>query len=727
MIKLAPFGAGGGTATAGRIKLSPFPSTTIPQFKPNPQDITQLALSPITVPLQTAGTTTQPISSEPDILSAIVGGVKSTIEHPIVAAGGAIQAIGNFALNVSKGFSDFAKTTGAPGADKVHEFLQTQQNNLNDIAQANLKDKSEETANAVGQFVGSNIPYIIGGEAVSALGTEGAIGALSKFGGGLTISTVSKIGTLTRIASNAAGFIGVDQLAHTPEEGSRAKSAIQDLLVLGVLEGAGSAIGAYKNIKAIQDARSFLSQVRDTKMPLADVEKGIAEVNAKIELETGKTPQELLPSAIDAKIAETPPSSPEIKAPINPIEEAKTLGYKITDISNTSLGKQKGFVYRIEKGLDKMYAKTPEEVASLTGQNVPAISPSLQPLAAEARKYGSAEEFVKAIHDSKSSLMGNFGEQYGVVDESILPKSNIRKVGGQEAIADIKKFIQGDKSLGEKLASATDHEGLGRFYKEGKLPPIIVEQMGGGKIDIIDGQHRLQALRELGIKKIEIASISDTNQGFVKGTSQLTDFYNQATKGGEKLAIPEVLPKATEPVKVSRSQLPVGAGGEKVSRLEARLKDRLNALSPEERAGLSTYNEMNKADQIKMAAEYVSKNPEEAMAVLRGEKPAPKGLLHNSIFLAMEEQANADSELALKLASLRSTRAGQEISILTERDPNSPVKYMTDLANSRIEILGGREKLATLKNQEMASVKRAISKSNIAKTDWDSFIDSISC
>jgi len=67
------------------------------------------------------------------------------------------------------------------------------------------------------------------------------------------------------------------------------------------------------------------------------------------------------------------------------------------------------------------------------------------------------------------------------------------------------------------------------------------------------------------------------------------------------------------------------------------------------------------------------------------------------------------------------------VGILTERDPNSPVKYMTDLANSKIEALGGREKLKTLQEQEIGSAKKAMSKSNLVKTDWDSFVESIRC
>jgi len=146
----------------------------------------------------------------------------------------------------------------------------------------------------------------------------------------------------------------------------------------------------------------------------------------------------------------------------------------------------------------------------------------------------------------------------------------------------------------------------------------------------------------------------------------------------------EVKPKI---VKVSSEQLPVGTGETQVSRLEARMKEKLDSVSPEKakEQGLSTFEQMNKKEQIKMASDYVSKNPEEALQVLKGEVPAPKDLLHNSIALALESQVEitGNAELVSKLASLRSTRFGQEISILTETDPLNVVSQTKGIQIAR--------------------------------------------
>lgn len=150
----------------------------------------------------------------------------------------------------------------------------------------------------------------------------------------------------------------------------------------------------------------------------------------------------------------------------------------------------------------------------------------------------------------------------------------------------------------------------------------------------------------------------------------------------------EMIPESRT-TKVPRENLPVNTeeGQLRVSRLEARVKNKLDSVNPAraEEEGIATYKQMNKADQINRASKFAEENPDEAMAILRGEKPAPEGLLHNSIAIAMEEKAatTADANLAMKLASLRSTRAGQEISILTEADPTNAISQIEEIIKAR--------------------------------------------
>jgi len=180
-------------------------------------------------------------------------------------------------------------------------------------------------------------------------------------------------------------------------------------------------------------------------------------------------------------------------------------------------------------------------------------------------------------------------------------------------------------------------------------------------------------------------------------------------------------------VSVPRQQLPVGEGKKKLSRLEARVTESLTK-APDEVKDLSTYNQMVKKDQVGKAVTYVNENPDEAIQVLRGEKEAPKGLLNNSIFVALYNQAKGDTLLARKLATLASTRAGQEISILTELDPDSPVKYMRDVVKIREEAFTKRFRNKTVKqatDQVVKDIKKSVQVPD--KTAWASFLKSIEC
>jgi len=186
-----------------------------------------------------------------------------------------------------------------------------------------------------------------------------------------------------------------------------------------------------------------------------------------------------------------------------------------------------------------------------------------------------------------------------------------------------------------------------------------------------------------------------------------------------------VKPKSIE---VSRAQLPVGEGKEKLSRLEARITKNLKEANPDiiERLGLVKFNQMNKKAQIAKASEYVIDNTSEALRVLEGKVEVPEGLLYNSIYVAMQNLAKGDVDLARKLSSLSSTRAGQEISILTELDPDSPVRAMREIIKIREDTFKRRYKNQTVKQVKdkiAGDIKSKVKKIN--KYDWNTFINSI--
>ena len=203
-------------------------------------------------------------------------------------------------------------------------------------------------------------------------------------------------------------------------------------------------------------------------------------------------------------------------------------------------------------------------------------------------------------------------------------------------------------------------------------------------------------------------------------------------EGGKKgiltQARQKVIEGKKEVVKVPKSQLPVGKGILKVSRLEARMKGSLDVNPKEARQmGLSVYKEATGGkERIKKLADYAVNNTDDAMAVLRGEKEPPAGFLRNDVYVALDNAAVGDQELATKLASYSSTRFGQEIETLKNLNPRSPVKYMTELMQRKIDIIGGKEKIAKAVRNQVYKSQKEISKT-LANTNWDAFVNSIRC
>lgn len=197
--------------------------------------------------------------------------------------------------------------------------------------------------------------------------------------------------------------------------------------------------------------------------------------------------------------------------------------------------------------------------------------------------------------------------------------------------------------------------------------------------------------------------------------------------------IPEVTSAPRETVSVPSSQLPVtSAGKERVSRLEQRMvkateSPEANFLQGEKRA---TYQQVSKKEQIQKAAAYVEKNPEDAMAVLRGDKMAPDGILDNSIALAMAKRAELDGDaaLAVRLASLRSTRAGQEISMLTEAEPDSIVSAIESVIQARKGRAVRRAKGETVSTEKVVKeAKQVVTGARLKISEAQKILNDILC
>jgi hypothetical protein len=164
------------------------------------------------------------------------------------------------------------------------------------------------------------------------------------------------------------------------------------------------------------------------------------------------------------------------------------------------------------------------------------------------------------------------------------------------------------------------------------------------------------------------------------------------------------------------------AAGVEVKAVEAGLTARLGDL-PE-------YRQLNMADQAARATSLLQENPELARRVALGETPAPEGLHPEAAFVAVENKAIAEGDVATirDLASSKlteqATTMGQRIRTLGERDPNSPVSAIQAVEEAR----GSGKDVGKAVNDAVAELKAHIEKgATIDESAWTKFIDSIRC
>ena len=407
--------------------------------------------------------------------------------------------------------------------------------------------------------------------------------------------------------------------------------------------------------------------------------------------------------------------------------------------------------------------------------NIAKIAKNIKPkeIADEAKKMAieTAKDIGYALVSPLKDVPVQFNKDYKKELKTIKTSKDYKKAEAEAKIARKKKDYQKEYELQQKMQKMTDISG-----KYGGLTPEQSKRAQRGSEFAMTFTKPGGAIPESGAVKGNVGFILRQSKNSVtnkivnilpKGKVESQDVVNAVFKEGventkegkaivkgaldarkegktievvsaEELGFKEAKPSVDnagiadikpKTVSVPREQLPVASkeGVERVSRLEARVTESLDKTSQEIKDQLgSIYTQMNKKEQISKASRYVNDNPDDAMAVLRGQKEAPKDILKNSIYVAMENQAKGDVELARKLASLQSTRAGQELSILTEIDPSSPVKVMRDLVKVREEVFKkkyGDKSVKEVSDKVVADIKKKVKVSD--KYDWDNFISSL--
>jgi hypothetical protein len=364
-----------------------------------------------------------------------------------------------------------------------------------------------------------------------------------------------------------------------------------------------------------------------------------------------------------------------------------------------------------------------------------------------------------AISDQQEKQIIELDKKFFGKNSNIKITGQILTPQGQEALGSYRdgmiKILRGQADAADTYYHEAVHKYLDVFTSTQEQADLLLtaqkkfgttsmslteEKLAEDFINYASGQQKASPFKAL--FDTMIARI----KSYFGNEDEIKTFYNDILKGKAKtegemptagaLQMPDWakkeagLPTApAEAIKVSAGQLPVGEGEVKTSKLAQRVAGRLENLDQQTKDSLPTYNVMNKKDQIARDASFVESNQKDAMSVLKGEIGVPAGNTYNGIAIAMEEKAkqDGDAELARNLSSLYSTRAGQEISLLSERDQDSPVRYISDVQKARIEARGGQETIAKSTRAETAKIQSEVTKVTAKKQDWSSFVESLRC
>lgn len=197
---------------------------------------------------------------------------------------------------------------------------------------------------------------------------------------------------------------------------------------------------------------------------------------------------------------------------------------------------------------------------------------------------------------------------------------------------------------------------------------------------------------------------------------------------------PPPITQTQQPIPQPTVLKPVGEGDLKTSKLASGVEQKAIENKLTKGIGdLPEYRQVNMKDQARLASELLAKEPDKALEIALGQSDPPNGILPESVFVAVENKANIEGNISLlrQLAtSTRTTEAtamGQRIRALAERDPDSAVGAIKNVADARANAIEKKVGKTVDKHikETTDKIKKEISKPK--KHDWGAFIQSIKC
>lgn len=468
-------------------------------------------------------------------------------------------------------------------------------------------------------------------------------------------------------------------------------------------------------------AKAFEDSQAAEEKALADVRPEVIEINAEQELNPPKESElaaeyKKIDTERYKRMTESMPDKEQAG------KMAKGAGFVRSAILRKMRGEPTGKeIQEAKKYLDSNYmgkiVETPEGAAQVAG--LPAFGKVKVKLPSGEVKYVKSED-IKSTTATKEDAIEHLkreAEKTARLEISIFgnrPKEKATEPS-KAAEPEFKGTVDAEK-YGESIAGdATKIEALKKQEAEFTEKIKAVKGVKGKEQEGMDLAVKRQLIRE---------SLAKTNQKAEEKTKE------------EK--------PTQKPAKVRGKFVSDGEGGEvfegvdiKTSKLGKGVQEK--AVAEDLTTGfddLQEYEAVNMKDQARKAEAVLEKDPAEAVKIALGKKRAPKGVLPEAVFIAVENKALAEKDVDL-LQSLatesklvtEATKMGQRIRTLGERNPHSAVAAIqraNNILESNFE-MENTESLEKAKKAEVKEIKTEIEKKKPKAKDWAAFIDSIRC
>lgn len=312
-----------------------------------------------------------------------------------------------------------------------------------------------------------------------------------------------------------------------------------------------------------------------------------------------------------------------------------------------------------------------------------------QVLIEEAKKYGSAEEFVNKNTLTTNGIKHLDLDSYSNKSQFLKDVDKLNYKDGDdlrdilekaEKIWDSKRTGWGDDVIQKidpnkvrVVEEALYPENRATSYRKIDKPIQVLYK--DGNYSLVDGRHRLEAFRQL------------------EKEAPIVDITKEFKTEDSKQKIEEIIVTTKE--KQIAQKKPIPSKGEiKKSKAVSRIIDKLSELQESD----IEYNQMNIAEDAKLALDFVEQYPKRAEKIALGLENPPPGVTETAISIVASEKAKeagnyklqADLELS---RSLRQTRRGQEI--VAERgrtNVNSSEYFIKQLIQARLDNVSNKKK-----------------------------------